>query len=273
MHTTKKSFKKLLAYYRDISTLNHIQAVLEWDLNVGLPTSAGQGRAEQTAYITQLSTEKWQDPRFLELFHKAKSENNLTPEEKAVIRNLQHALKYYTNIPKELIIEFSKETSLAFMAWNSAKQKNDFSAFLPHLKTIIRLCQLMADHLTYKKDRYDALLDLYEPGLTTDTCTQLFSEIKDPLSTLIRTITHKKSYTPQPQFVGKDLIFDTTRQAELSHYILKKMGYDLIYLHILLQSAWAIVISELPLHIPAMIFVIVLWQVFMKEATHFMNKE
>jgi carboxypeptidase Taq len=226
MHTTKKSFKQLLEYYKEISLLNNIQAQLEWDLNTYLPPSAAQERSEQTSYITKLSTEKWQDPRFKELFDIAKSEKNLTDEEKGIIRNLEHSFKYYTNVPKELIIEFSKETSLAFMAWNSAKQNNDFKSYLPHLKTIIRLCQLMADHLTYKKDRYDALLDLYEPGLTAERCNELFDEIKDPLSVLIKKITKSKRYNPEPKFVGKDLAFDKKQQENLSHYILKKIGYD-----------------------------------------------
>lgn len=226
MHTTKKSFKNLLSYYKEIATLGQIQALLEWDLNVGLPSSGSQSRAEQSAYITQLSTEKWQNPKFLELFNKAKNEEKQTKEEKAVIRTLEHGFKYYTSIPKELIIEFSKETSLAFMAWNTAKQKNEFSEFLPNLQTIIRLCQLMADHLTYKKDRYDALLDLYEPGLTAKTCENLFSQIQPSLSSLIETIIHSKGYRSEPEFVGKNIIFDNSRQEELSHYILKKMGYD-----------------------------------------------
>jgi carboxypeptidase Taq len=226
MHTTKKSFKNLLSYYKEISLLSNIQAQLEWDLNTYLPESAAQGRSEQTAYVTELITEKWQNPHFKELFDISKTEKNMTPEEKGVIRNLEHSFKYYTNIPKELIIEFSKETSLAFMAWNSAKQNNDFAAYLPHLKTIIRLSQLMADHLTYKNDRYDALLDLYEPGLTSAQCVELFSEIKEPLSVLVKKITKSKGYNPEANFVGKDIAFDKTQQQNLSHYILKKIGYD-----------------------------------------------
>lgn len=226
MHTTKKQFKKILSYYSDISTLNNIQATLEWDLNVNLPRSGGQGRADQTAYITKLSAEKWQDPTFVELVAEASTLKDQTLEEKAIIRNLQHSLKYYTRIPQALIIEFSRETSLAFMAWNSAKQKNDFSEFSPHLKSIIKLCQTMGDHLTYEKDPYDALLDLYEPGLTTADCKQYFSEIKTPLTSLLKKIVNSKKYNALPEFVNGDIVFSQKKQQELSHFVLKKMGYD-----------------------------------------------
>jgi carboxypeptidase Taq len=226
MHTTKKSFKKLLTYYQELSLLGQIQANLEWDLNVNLPKSAAQTRADQTAYITKLAAEKWQNPELVEMVNAASNEKNLTDEEKAIIRNLEHSLKYYTRIPKDLIVEFSKETSLAFMAWNRAKQTNTFSEFAPHLKSIVKLCQLMADHLTYTDDPYDALLDLYEPGLTTNTCQTLFTEIQAPLTTLLKKIVGSKGYNPQASFVNGETTYPQHKQEELSHFVLKKMGYD-----------------------------------------------
>ncbi len=226
MHSTKKSVKKLLDYYKEISLLDSINSTLNWDLNVHLPQKASQTRAEQTAYLTKVTTEKWQDPKFLELVNAVKQEENLNTEEKAVVRNIDHGLKYYSRIPKDLIVEFSKETSLAFMAWNSAKQNNNFSEFLPNLKTVIRLNQIFADHLTYKDNPYDALLDLYEPGLTAKRCSALFDEIKNPLTKLIKQITSAKNYQRELGLVGQGASFATDRQKQLSHFILKKIGYD-----------------------------------------------
>lgn len=226
MHSTKKSVKKLLEYHKEIALLNSISATLGWDLNVNLPSSASQTRADQTAYLTQLTTEKWQNPKLKDLLESVRSEKNLTPEEHAVVRNLDHALKYYARIPKELIIEFSKETSMAFMAWNTARQNNDFAEFLPNLKKVIRLNQLFAEHLQYNDNPYDALLDLYEPGLTTKECDKLFTEIKEPLTTLIKTITSKKNYNPDLGYIGKGANFSQNLQEQLSHFVLKKMGYD-----------------------------------------------
>lgn len=227
MHTTKQSVKKLLSHYQEIALLDSISSVLNWDLNVNLPSKASQTRAEQIAYMTKTTTEKWQDPKLLELLENVKKEKNLNTEEKAVVRNLEHSLKYYSRIPKDLIVEFSKVTSLAFMAWNVAREKNDFNEFLPHLKSVIKLNQIFAQHLKYKDDPYDALLDLYEPGLTTKQCKEFFDAIKKPLTDLILTIVNSKNYNEDPQLVGKGRSFPQDRQTQLSHFILKKIGYDL----------------------------------------------
>lgn len=225
MPVTNQKVKRLLELYREISLLQTIEATLGWDLNVNLPSNASPTRAEQSAYLTQLMTEKWQSEELNSLVADLLDTKSLTIEEKAIVRNTNHALKYYSHIPKELIVEFSKTTSEAFMAWNKARQENNFSDFLPHLKSIIRLNQLFAKHLGYQNNPYDALLDLYEPGLTAARAEELFNEIKDPLQELIQKVMKSKKYIKDFDLVGENKVYDTKRQEELSIFILKKMGY------------------------------------------------
>ncbi len=221
----KPAFRELLEAYKEISLIQSINAILGWDMNVNLPSDAAESRAEQTAYITKIATEKWQDPTFIELIRKAE-EKAETVEEKAIIRNLNHSLKYYTRIPKDLIVEFSKTTSIAFMVWSKARATNDFSEFLPHLKKIIKLNQMVADHLGYKNNPYDALLDLYEPNFTAEMGTQIFADIQPLLTDLIKKITGHKNYIKDFTFIGNSANYEIDKQRQLSHYILKKIGYS-----------------------------------------------
>ena len=70
--------QKLLHKYREISLLNHVNAILNWDLNVNLPSKAAQSRAEQVAYMTNLMTEKWHDKEFRSLVESVQQEKDLT---------------------------------------------------------------------------------------------------------------------------------------------------------------------------------------------------
>ena len=105
MAVKNPSIQKLLTKYKEISQLGKISSLLNWDLNVNLPSKAAQSRAEQNAYLAHLITEKWHDKEFKKLVEKVQQEKNLTPEEQAIIRNITHATKFYYNVPKEIIVK------------------------------------------------------------------------------------------------------------------------------------------------------------------------
>ncbi len=217
---------KLLEKYHEISVLNHINATLNWDLNVNLPSKAGKGRSEQIGYITTLITEKWHDPEFRKIVEDAQSEKNLTDEEKAIVRNITYATKYYYSVPKELIIKKEKVTSEAFPVWNQAREENDFKKFLPYLTEIFDITRQTAEYLKYKTNPYDALLDQYEPELTAAECQQLFDGLKKELVPLIKNITHSKKYTDNIAFINGTQHYLQEDQKKIFDYIVHKMGYD-----------------------------------------------
>ncbi|MEK7188869.1 MAG: carboxypeptidase M32, partial [Patescibacteria group bacterium] len=180
MKIRNKHIKKLLEKYKEISILGKVNSLLGWDLNVNLPPKAAEGRAAQVAYITKLTAEKWLETDFrhrLESLNNQTGSKSLNLEEGAILRNLNWAAKYYYQVPKEIIVEFAETTSRAFMVWQKAKLDNKFKDFLPHLEKIINLNQIIAQHLGYKENPYDALLDLYEPGLTASFCKKIFADL------------------------------------------------------------------------------------------------
>lgn len=224
------AIRKLVQKYREISLLGKVHAVLDWDMNVNLPPKGASLRAEQTALITSLITDGWRNPEFCALFEEALSQSHskkLTKEEQAIVRNMTHASNYYYKIPKELIVEFSKATSESFMVWQKAKRDDDYELFKPHLAKVIALNRLMADHLGYKDNPYDALLDLYEPGLTSATCEHIFHRLVKEIRPLLSKIQKSRYYDSAPANTGKSFNYSVKRQEQLSLFILRKLGYDL----------------------------------------------
>jgi carboxypeptidase Taq len=151
------------------------------------------------------------DPEFKALLEKAKEENDLSETDKAIMRNLTHAGKFYFQVPKEIIVEQSKTTSKAFMAWAKAKKENKFSEFAPHLEKIVELAKIIAGHLGYEKNPYDALLDQYEQGLTAEDCEKIFAKLTPALSKIVQKKTKEKK-------VKKALIFGFTFKKKESFF-------------------------------------------------------
>lgn len=220
------TIKNLLEKYKEISQLNHISAILNWDLNVNLPSKAAKGRSEQIAYVTKLITEKWHDKEFRKIVEAAQQEKDLTTEEKAIVRNIQYATKYFYNVPKEIIVKKERITSEAFPIWNQAREENDFKKFLPYLSEIFEVSRQIANYLQYKTNPYDALLDQYEPELTAEECKQVFDGLKKELVPLIKRITSSKKYTDHIAFIDGGQQYATEEQKKIFDYVVHKMGFD-----------------------------------------------
>ncbi|MBI3342097.1 carboxypeptidase M32 [Candidatus Curtissbacteria bacterium] len=219
--------KKLCEKYKTVSLLNHIDAILGWDLNVNLPPKGGQERGQQIAFITKQITDIFNDKDFKNLVEESKTQRNLTPEEKAILRNLHKASEYYDKVPAEIITEKSKTTSEAYMAWQKAKQDDKFGDFLPHLKKLIELDQIIAGHIGYRENPLDALLDLHEPDLTASFCKKNIVALQPGLTALIKRIQSKQKFGNVETFVNNQQNYAVDAQRQLALYVSRKMGYDL----------------------------------------------
>ncbi len=226
MKFSNKKVGKLVEKYREISLLGKVDALLGWDLNVNLPQKASEGRAAQIAYLTSVVTDKWLAPDFRKLVEETKL-TGLNDQEKAILRNLRQVGKYYFKVPKEVIVEFAETTSKAFMVWQKAKVEDRFSDFLPHLKKLIRLNQIITKHLGYKNNPYDALLDLYEPGFKTSDGKKIFVKLQPELTAILKKIKKSKKYSEKSDLVEGDLNYPIDAQRRLSLFALRRMNYDL----------------------------------------------
>jgi len=224
MQTQNKTVKKIIEAYGEIKTLSEIAALLSWDQNTYMPPRAASGRAVQVQAIEALVTEKWNNKELLSLIQDIDS-SGLSEEESAVLRQARRATKYYTLVPKDLILKNAKVTAEAFSIWQEAREKNDFALFSPALTEVFDLQRQIAKHLGYKDSPYDALLDLYEPGLTSKDCEEMFTQIRQGLGDLVQKIGRKHEAEKARLFDGEHT-FDQDAQRQLSEAVMKQMGYE-----------------------------------------------
>lgn len=187
-----------------------------------MPAAGAEIRARQLATLSGISHELSTDPHLGELIGKLMTDSTLDFSQK---RNIQESFRDYTNrkkYTKEFVERMSYTISEAFNAWQEAKQKNDFSIYAPKLAKIIQLKKEEAEILGYEKHPYDALLDQYEPGLTTDEVTIIFKEVREKLTPFVQQIFKKEK--PNNAFMFGH--FDEQKQWDLGIELLEQMGCD-----------------------------------------------
>jgi carboxypeptidase Taq len=177
--------RQILDHYRVIWALNHAQSLMGWDSETYMPEEGIKGRVAARAEIAQLIQRFMLDEKFVKLIERAEEEKDLTDVERGIIRTLKRDLKFYQRVPPEVVRELAKVTSEAFVAWREAKEKAKFNIFAPYLEKIVELTRVVAEKLGYEEHPYDALLDLYEEGLTSRDVEAIFSVLEPGIKTLL----------------------------------------------------------------------------------------
>jgi carboxypeptidase Taq len=96
---------------------------------------------------------------------------------------------------EDLVTEIQRQSSIANNVWAQAKTANNWELFRPELEKNIDLTKKAAEILMRVKKTatpYDALIDIYEPGMTAEYISKLFAELKNGLVSLMEKISSRK---------------------------------------------------------------------------------
>ncbi len=224
MGESVEQLKQHLYRYHD---LHGAAAVLRWDQEVNMPPGGAEGRAEQLATLSAMAHEVFvsaETARLLEAAEDEVANLDYRSDEASLVRVIRREYDKMAKIPTELIAEFSRATSRAFIAWREARQENDYPHFRPYLQQVLDLTKRFVEILGYEEEPYDALLDFYEPGMKTAEVRTLFEELKRGLLPLLEAI-RAHADAVDDTFLG-DRSYPVDRQWELTEVILRKIGYD-----------------------------------------------
>ena len=218
-------YQKLLERGREIRLLSSLSMFLEWDQETYMPKGGIDFRSKQAELISSLThREKTSEPfknalsKLIDLKTGEVVDDGLDNRQKAALREWRRDFLNETKLPNAFVKEFSKVTSQASNAWATARKKNTFSTFAPHLKTILDFCKKKTEYLGYEDHPYNALLDRYEPGVTVKDLRPLFAKLKPFLLSLTKRLEKKK--TPDASFLHGS--FSEPEQLKFNHFLLKK---------------------------------------------------
>jgi len=228
MNTIEKDYQKLCDLSKHARILQGISSILDWDQETYMPSGAAGIRSEQleamAGIIHQEKTgRKFANAlsKFIDLSNGKFKTKKLTPEQVAAVKEWRRDYLHDTALPAKFVKEFAKVSSQAITAWRSAKKENAFQQFAPYLDRIVQLNRQKADFLGYGDHPYDALLDIYEPNVSTKEVTALFLKLRKELTPLIKKMAE---HPIDDRFLYGH--WDVTKQIDFSKKILDAMGYD-----------------------------------------------
>lgn len=219
----RNSFMELT---RRIKNYSDALSMLYWDLRTGVPKKGVPQRAEVIGMLSgeafRLSTSD-EMQEYLEYFAEPENNDRLDYITKAVVKECRKEFDRYRKIPEARHKEYVVLTSEAESVWEDAKNSNDFELFRPYLEKIVDFKLEFIELWGYKDNKYDTLLDYYEPGMTVEKLDMIFDNLRSRIIPLIESI--KKSPCRIDDGILKQY-FAPAKQEEFSLYILKEMGYD-----------------------------------------------
>lgn len=220
-----KSYEIVQERLKELSALNGISGLLQWDEMVMMPPGAAASRGAQKSALTGVLYDKRTDKELGALLKQLQeSSPQLDQVQAAVVRDAYKSYIKETAIPKKLAQRIAQLESDAYMAWVKARKESDFSAFAPYLQQWVDVSLEKAKYIDPKQSAYDVLLDDYEKGMTTARLDEVFVQVREGLKPLIAAV-KSRGTAPEDAWLHGD--YDVDTQAALCKSIALDIGFNL----------------------------------------------
>lgn len=193
--SAKAMYDEFTKELREISLLSSCGSILGWDERVNMPRAGSGFRADQLALISGMVHERFVAPKVGDMIA-ALEQSDLIKDPESVeavnIREIRHHYDKQTKLPKDLVEEITRTTTLAQAEWVNARRNRDFKSFVPWLEKVVDLTIKRAEAYGYDDEPYTALLDDYEPGATTAEVEKVLGDFRKDLVELVAKIQNAK---------------------------------------------------------------------------------
>lgn len=218
-------YKKLSDRMKEIWNLKRVYGLLIWDEDVMMPKAGAKPRSEQMAALAGVIHEKSTDASIGGMLRTLSEEcGSLSDDQRICVREWLRDYERDAKLPAELVKELARTRSISQNVWKEAKSKSDFQGFAPSLEKMIRLNRQKADAIGYKAVRYDALLDYYEPEMTTAELDAIIEGARQGLVPIVGAIREKGIDIDASCLAGP---FPEEKQEMLCREVIEEIGLDM----------------------------------------------
>lgn len=219
----KQTERQFLDYVKKMTAYNEAIGLMYWDMRTGAPK---QGMEQRSEVIGMISSEVFRMSTSEEMaayIAKLSGRENLS---EITLKTLEECKKDYDRnkkIPAEEYTEYVILQSKAESIWEDAKASSDFEMFQPYLEKLVEMNKRFISYWGYEGNKYNTLLDMYEPGVTVETLDQVFGKLREKIVPLVQQISESQN-KPETSFLFKH--FSKDKQRDFSLKVLDQMGYN-----------------------------------------------
>ncbi len=218
------AYQQLTQTFQRLSRFGHLSAIAGWDMQTMMPPAGSQARGEALAELSVLQHQLLTDSR-VKTWLEAAQQESLNDVEQANLLEMRRAWQQAALLPAALVEAKSLAGSRCEHAWRQQRPANDWQGFATNLKEVVRLSREEAEIRAQAAgcSRYDALLDLYEPGMTSARLDATFGDLIQWLPDLLTRVVEKQAAEPVDTPVGP---FPIEAQRQLGLALMKLLGFD-----------------------------------------------
>ena len=221
-----KQINELKKRLLEISYLASISRLLNWDQEINLPAKGADYRAASISELSAILHTKLLNLDTDNLLTKLKKEvdgQKIKGQGAIIVNETWRSFDRERKLPEAFVRELAEVSSKAQTVWIEARKKNDFLMFLPWLTKIVKLKRKEAKYVGYNFSPYDALIDQYEPDMTTAKAEKILNDLKDFLVPFLKQIKESKQKINSKVLIGN---FPIEKQILFNKKVLAKLGFD-----------------------------------------------
>ena len=169
----------------ELSDLEAIGMLLEWDQLVMMPEQGGEARAHQLATLARIAHERASAEQIGECLESLGS-SELDELERDMVRVARRDWERARRIPGELAGEIARASADGQEVWQRARAQDDFAMFAPALERNVALARERGACLAEQgQSAYEALLSDFDHGLTVADLRRVLGGLAEELPALI----------------------------------------------------------------------------------------
>jgi len=218
------AYDTLTGTYERLHRLQHLQAIAGWDQAAKMPPKGNAARAAALAEMAALLHRVRTGSGLADSLQRAAQEP-LSELQRANLREIRRDWQRANALPEDLVQRRQLAGSRCEHAWRTQRPANDWAGFLANFREVVALAReeaaLLSEHSGLS--RYDALMDRYEPGMTSATLDRVFAGLRGWLPALIAQVGQRQAGETMLAPRGP---FALDAQRRLCEHAMQLLGFD-----------------------------------------------
>jgi carboxypeptidase Taq len=222
--TSTPAYDTLSATWQRLHRLGHLQSIAGWDQAANMPPKANEARASAMAEMAALLHRMRTEPQLKDELARAEQEP-LSDFQRANLREMRREWRASNALPESLVQRQQMASARCEHAWRRQRPANDWTGFVENFREVLKLAREEAALLSAQTglSKYDAMMDRFEPGMTSAQLDRVFGEVRQWLPGLIERVIARQAAEPVIQPQGP---FPLPAQRRLCEQVIRLLGFD-----------------------------------------------